>query len=316
MPYFFILIAVAVADAVPPPSCTPTKEIILSGGIVHNMLVRQTDSISEDVMEFNFNGKGTIFTKREFGFITGLKMENSVDVPPLPQSNRIRNTYFDHLKKTKNLNARDVFLGLKRTRLEDKDDMFKWVSLGIPGLGYETIPLMRELYATKVDNSFPRICNWKATNLPVFKSVGKTLFDNAELYVIERLRLSNVKEESIYPTNEDYPIPPIPPPKNYKRHRKKAIDTENAEIAYYQQQDVSNHEGHSFENEYDRPNTYENIAINEDPPEGEIRDEETNVMQNDNEIQFISSSKVIQQEPRIKKRAGKLKSPFIVTTET
>ncbi|KAF3434508.1 hypothetical protein FNV43_RR21593 [Rhamnella rubrinervis] len=65
--------------------------------------------------------------------------------------------------------------------------------------------------------------------------------------------------------------------------------------------------------EYHWPNTYENMLMNE---EGEICDEETNVMQNDSEVQFISPSKVIQQEPRIKKRAGKLKSPFVVSTVT
>ncbi|KAF3443381.1 hypothetical protein FNV43_RR13063 [Rhamnella rubrinervis] len=63
------------------------QEIILSGGIVHNMIVRQAESINKDVMEFKFNGKGAIFTKREFEFVMGLKMENSLDVPPLPHSN-------------------------------------------------------------------------------------------------------------------------------------------------------------------------------------------------------------------------------------
>ncbi|KAF3442906.1 hypothetical protein FNV43_RR16824 [Rhamnella rubrinervis] len=50
--------------------------------------------------------------------------------------------------------------------------------------------------------------------------------------------------------------------------------------------------------------------------EGKICDEEKNVMQIDSEVQFISPSKVIQQEPRIKKRAEKLKLPFVVSTET
>ncbi|KAF3438482.1 hypothetical protein FNV43_RR21244 [Rhamnella rubrinervis] len=231
------------------------QEIILSAGIVHNMLVRQANSICEDVMEFNFNGKGAIFTKAEFGFITGLKMENSVNVPPPPQSNRIRNKYFSHLKKIKNSNVRDVFLYSKRSKREDKDDMVRlgliyFLECGLLGKksqvwGYETIPLMRELYATKVDNSFPRICNWKATNLPVFKSVGKELFDNVE--------------------------------------------------------------------EYYRLDTYENMPMNE---ECEICDEETNVIQNDSEVQLISPSKVIQREPHIKKRARKLKLPFVVSIET
>ncbi|KAF3443677.1 hypothetical protein FNV43_RR13367 [Rhamnella rubrinervis] len=67
-----------------------------------------------------------------------------------------------------------------------------------------------------------------------------------------------------------------------------------------------------MKNKYHQPDTYKNMPINE---EGEIRDEETNVMQNDSDVQFISPSKVIQWEPCIKKRAGKLKSPFVVTTE-
>ncbi|KAF3449840.1 hypothetical protein FNV43_RR05919 [Rhamnella rubrinervis] len=132
------------------------------------MIVRQPGNISEDVVEFSFNGKEAIFIKREFGFITGLKMKNSPDGPP-PHSNRIRNTYFGHLKKIKN------------------------------------------------------------------------------------------------------------------------------------------------SDEYHRTDTYDNVPMND---EGEKRDEETNVMQNDNEDQFITPSKVILWEPRIKKCAYKLKSPFVVSIET
>ena len=33
------------------------SNIVLCGGIVHNMVVRQVESMSENVMEFNFNGK-------------------------------------------------------------------------------------------------------------------------------------------------------------------------------------------------------------------------------------------------------------------
>ena len=33
------------------------KNIVLSGGIVHNMLIRQVESMNNNVMEFNFNGK-------------------------------------------------------------------------------------------------------------------------------------------------------------------------------------------------------------------------------------------------------------------
>ncbi|KAF3434738.1 hypothetical protein FNV43_RR21823 [Rhamnella rubrinervis] len=282
------------------------QKIILSGGIVHNMLVRQADSISKDVMEFNFNGKGAIFTKREFGFIMGLKMENSVDVPSPPQSNRIKNTNFGHLKKIKNSNVRDVLLYLKRSKLEDKDDMVRLaliyflecglldkesqVSIDLQHLSVvEDLKYFNE-YAWGLESYNATISSMhrKATNLPVFKSVGKVLFDNVELYVNGRLRPSNVEEEFIYSANEDYPIPPIPPPKKHKRRRNKAIDTENAEFAYYQQQDASNHEGPSFKNEYHWPDTYENMPINE---EGEIREKE--MMQNDSEVQFISPLKLL-----------------------
>ena len=34
------------------------KNIVLSGGIVHNILIRQVENINDNVMEFNFNGKG------------------------------------------------------------------------------------------------------------------------------------------------------------------------------------------------------------------------------------------------------------------
>ena len=33
------------------------SNIVLCGGLIHNMLVRQVESMSEHVMEFNFNGK-------------------------------------------------------------------------------------------------------------------------------------------------------------------------------------------------------------------------------------------------------------------
>ncbi|KAF3457328.1 hypothetical protein FNV43_RR01985 [Rhamnella rubrinervis] len=176
-------------------------EVISSGGIVHDMIVRQADSISDDVIEFNFNGKGKMFTKRKFGFITGLKMENSLDVPPPPHSNRIRNKYFGHLKKIKNSDVRDVYVNLKRKKLDDKDDMVRL----------------------------------------------------ALIYFLECALI-----------------------------------------------------------EYNWPDTNDNMAMDED---GEIRDHEMTVV-HDSDVQFITPSKVVHREPRIKRRADRLKSPFVVTAET
>ncbi|KAF3455787.1 hypothetical protein FNV43_RR00429 [Rhamnella rubrinervis] len=68
--------------------------------------------MNEDVMEFNFNGNGAIFTRKEFGIITGLKMENTLDVPSPPYSDRIRNRYFGHFHKIKNMDVRNVFINL------------------------------------------------------------------------------------------------------------------------------------------------------------------------------------------------------------
>ncbi|KAF3432485.1 hypothetical protein FNV43_RR27225 [Rhamnella rubrinervis] len=85
------------------------------------MITRQTESINEDVMEFNFNGNGAIFTRQEFGIIFGLKMENTLDVLPPPYSDRIRNTYFDHIHKIKNIDVRNVFVNVRRSQLDYED---------------------------------------------------------------------------------------------------------------------------------------------------------------------------------------------------
>ncbi|KAF3453882.1 hypothetical protein FNV43_RR04323 [Rhamnella rubrinervis] len=76
-------------------------------------------------MEFNFNDKGAIFTWKEFGLITGLKMEHSLDATPPPSSNLIRNKYFGDIKKIRNCDVRNSFMNLKHSNLEDKDDMVK-----------------------------------------------------------------------------------------------------------------------------------------------------------------------------------------------
>ncbi|KAF3448065.1 hypothetical protein FNV43_RR08773 [Rhamnella rubrinervis] len=62
------------------------RELVLSGGIIHNMIARQADSLNTEVMEFNFNDKGAIFTWKEFGLILGLKMKHSLDAIPPPSS--------------------------------------------------------------------------------------------------------------------------------------------------------------------------------------------------------------------------------------
>ena len=55
------------------------NNIVLCGGIVHNMLIRQVESINDNVIEFNFNGKEAIFTKKEFGIVIGLKIDNTLE---------------------------------------------------------------------------------------------------------------------------------------------------------------------------------------------------------------------------------------------
>ncbi|KAF3454950.1 hypothetical protein FNV43_RR05398 [Rhamnella rubrinervis] len=40
--------------------------IVLNEGIIHNIIARQAESMNEDIMEFNFNGNGAIFTRKEF----------------------------------------------------------------------------------------------------------------------------------------------------------------------------------------------------------------------------------------------------------
>ncbi|KAF3453787.1 hypothetical protein FNV43_RR04228 [Rhamnella rubrinervis] len=101
------------------------RELVLSIGIIHNMIARQADSLNTEVMEFNFNDKGAIFTWKEFGLITRLKMKHSLDAIPPPSSNRIRNKYFGDIKKIRNRDVRNSFMNLKHSNLEDKDDMVK-----------------------------------------------------------------------------------------------------------------------------------------------------------------------------------------------
>ena len=79
----------------------------------HNMLVRQVESMSENVMEFNFNGKGAIFTIKEFGIIIGLRIDNALDAPPPPPIFfRLLDTYFGGHRRIKNSELRDKFVEL------------------------------------------------------------------------------------------------------------------------------------------------------------------------------------------------------------
>ena len=45
--------------------------------------------MSENVMEFNFNGKGAIFTIKEFGIITGLRIDHALDVAPRASQDKV-----------------------------------------------------------------------------------------------------------------------------------------------------------------------------------------------------------------------------------
>ncbi|KAF3447307.1 hypothetical protein FNV43_RR12491 [Rhamnella rubrinervis] len=184
------------------------KDLVFCGGIVHNLIVRQAESLCQNVMEFNFNGKGATFTEKEFGVITGLNMDASFDTLPPPTSNRIRNKYFGASNKVKNANLLMVFNGLRSKDLEEEDDMVKLCLLYVLECdilgkesqstikldnfsmvedleyfnqypweldsynatmvslhkvwGYETIPLLGQLYARKMDDAFPRIYNWES----------------------------------------------------------------------------------------------------------------------------------------------------------
>ncbi|KAF3445851.1 hypothetical protein FNV43_RR11028 [Rhamnella rubrinervis] len=280
------------------------KDLVFCGGIVHNLIVRQAESLCQNVMEFNFNGKGATFTEKEFGVITGLNMDASFDTLPPPTSNRIRNKYFGASNKVKNANLLMVFNGLRSKDLEEEDDMVKlcllyvlecdilgkesqstikldnfsmvedleyfnqypWeldsynatmVSLhkvlslrngelnlsstySLCGFllafqvwGYETIPLLGQLYARKMDDAFPRIYNWESSNAYTLGDVRKSIFDNnKELHVIGKLRPINVEEEYVYSLNNEIPIPPI----KRKKRAKEKVDQVQKQYTYYNQE--------------------------------------------------------------------------------
>ncbi|KAF3436835.1 hypothetical protein FNV43_RR19588 [Rhamnella rubrinervis] len=99
--------------------------------------------------------------------------------------------------------------------------------------GYETIPLLGQLYARKMDDAFSRICNWESSNAYTLGDVRKSKFDNnKELHVIGKLRPINVEEEYVYSLNNEIPIPPI----KKKKRAKEKIDQVQEQCTYYDQE--------------------------------------------------------------------------------
>ncbi len=100
------------------------QQITFCGGWVHHMLVRQVEGKSHKYMEFNFFGKSVVFSLKEFGLVTGLKLCPPSKAPP-PYSTRLVDTYFDGSKKIKNSKLREVYLRLKRKELAEPNDLLK-----------------------------------------------------------------------------------------------------------------------------------------------------------------------------------------------
>lgn len=42
--------------------------IVLSGGIIDNIIIRQMESMNKNIIEFNFNCKGVIFSKKKIWY--------------------------------------------------------------------------------------------------------------------------------------------------------------------------------------------------------------------------------------------------------
>ena len=80
--------------------------------------------MNDNIMEFIFNGKGAIFTKKEFSIITGLKIDTIFDAPP-PQSFRLLNTYFEGCRKIRNLELRNKFVELRIDDLKQPYDLVR-----------------------------------------------------------------------------------------------------------------------------------------------------------------------------------------------
>ncbi|KAF3455797.1 hypothetical protein FNV43_RR00439 [Rhamnella rubrinervis] len=250
----------------------------------------------------------TIFTEKEFGVITGLNMDSSFDAPPPPTLNRIRNKYFGASNKVKNADLLTAFNGLRCKDLEEEDDLV-W--------GYETILLLGQLYARKVDDAFPRICNWESSNT----------YTLGDLHVIGKLRLINVEEEYVYSLNNEIPIPPI---KKKKRAKEKFEELKEHIHSMDMKIDLFSHD---FTNLYKDFNEFKAGSIQEFKSMNEtIRNmfdfvrkvdadnenphHQFSVNEGDSEVQFATPLKVQHCDPQLKKHSDKMKSPFIVTTGT
>ncbi|KAF3442928.1 hypothetical protein FNV43_RR16846 [Rhamnella rubrinervis] len=188
--------------------------------------------MNEDNIKFNFNGNGVIFTRKEFGIIIGLKMKNTLDIPPPPYFNRIRNTYFDHIHKIKNMDVKGVFMHVRRSQLEYEDNLLRltliyFLKCGI--LDKESQVCINLDYLSMVEdlNYFNQyswgLVSYNATLMSLHKVLDlhhRELNKSSayslgglplafQLYIIGRLRPLNADEEYVYKLNKDFPIPPL-----------------------------------------------------------------------------------------------------------
>ncbi|KAF3441112.1 hypothetical protein FNV43_RR15022 [Rhamnella rubrinervis] len=127
----------------------------------------------------------------------------------------------------------------------------------------------------------------------------------------------NADEESAYKLNDDIPIPP-----KKKERAKKNIEMIEQEYAYYQQENTPNFVRPSFDHgqpSYSSHSHDTHMHDMLDMPMGEgseKRDCQLSVIERNCEVQYVIPSKVTRREPRVMKCARKMKSPFIVITET
>ncbi|KAF3442814.1 hypothetical protein FNV43_RR16732 [Rhamnella rubrinervis] len=293
--------------------------LVLSGGIIHNMIARQADSLNTEVMEFNFNDKDkddmvklTLIYSLECG-ILGKESQVGINEQHLSMVEDL-NYFNQYAWGLESYNATIISmhraLGLRQGKLnESATYSLCGFPLAFQVWGYETIPLMGDLYANKVGDSFPRICNWEDKGHTIFfKQVGIDIFGNNQLYVIGRLRAINADEESIYEQNENCPIPPL---EQYVNEGPTNFDHEHEGFSYYhQQQHASNVEIPTI-NDFARPSTSshyqyhpghhdthmhdatEDVAMGD---EGGALDLNMNMVDDDYEVQYVTPSKMVQRK--------------------
>ncbi|KAF3455332.1 hypothetical protein FNV43_RR05780 [Rhamnella rubrinervis] len=232
------------------------------------MILRQAVNHNLNVMEFNFNGNEALFTIKEFGIITGLKIKD-IDVPSLPKSDRIINTYFGDSKCIKPKDFKQVFLGLRFKHCTEKDDMFKLSLLyilecGILGKESQTntdlshFSMVEDL---KYFNQYPwGLVAYKAIIRELHKVFGlhRGRLNPSSTYsldgfplafqldVVYQLSLLNAVEESYY--IDDY----VPPPSKKKRiFDENDIDMMEGEYSphteYTHEHGEPSHEYHHFD---------------------------------------------------------------------